>query len=114
MKLELRSQGLAIPESLKAHISRRMQHALQSFHDRIQWVRIALRDVNGPRGGADKECQVHLRIRGSSDLIVHDREVEAHTAFDRAAGRVVFALQRQLGRRRQVQRGVRGLELLPA
>ncbi|MBL8447250.1 MAG: HPF/RaiA family ribosome-associated protein [Zoogloeaceae bacterium] len=114
MKIEVRFQGLAVPASLKAHIARRLQHALTSFRDRIQWVRVALRDVNGPRGGADKECQVQLRLRGTSDVIVRDRETDAHAAFDRAAGRVVFALQRQIGRRRQVQRGLRGLELLPA
>lgn len=114
MKIELRWDGIAADESLRSHIQRRLGMALGRFQDRIQWARVWLKDVNGPRGGDDKACLVQLRVKGGSDIILQERELDALSAFDRAAGRVVQALKRQLGKRRRIGRQRVALELLPA
>lgn len=114
MKIELHCAGLAATTKLHGHVQRRLGQALGRFRDRVQWARVWLKDVNGPRGGSDKECLVQLRVKGGSDIILQEREADAHSAFDRAAGRVIYALMRQLGRQRRPARRRAALELLPA
>jgi putative sigma-54 modulation protein len=113
MKVELRYAGLASDPSLGARVQRRLGLALERFRDRVQWARVQLRDVNGPRGGHDKLCVVQVRVKGGSDIILQERQADARSALDLAAGRVLHALARQLARQRQgTRRGA--LELLPA
>lgn len=114
MKIDVRCEGVAPSERLHTHVQRRLGAALDRFRDRVQWVRVWLKDVNGPRGGADKVCVVQLRVKGASDIILQEREVSAQTAFDRAAARAMQALVRQLDRRRRPDRRRVQLELLPA
>jgi len=114
MKIELHCDGLPANDKLHVHVQRRLGQALGRFRDRVQWARVWLKDVNGPRGGNDKQCLVQLRLKGASDIILREREVDAQSAFNRAAGRVVYALVRQLGRQRRPGRGRPALELLPA
>ena len=114
MKIELRCDGLPATTKLHLHVRRRLGQALGRFRDRVQWARVWLKDVNGPRGGTDKQCLVQVRVKGASDIILQEREADAHRAFDRAAARVVYALMRQLGRQRRAVRRRAALELLPA
>jgi ribosome-associated translation inhibitor RaiA len=113
MKIDLHCEGVPASDRLKRHVQRRLGQALGRFRDRVQWARVWLKDVNGPRGGTDKACLVQLRVKGASDIILQEREADAHCAFDRAAGRVIHALTRQLGRQRRPERRRTALELLP-
>lgn len=114
MKVELRFEGLAPSVTLRAHVHRRLGLALDRFRDRVQWARVWLRDINGPRGGADKYCQVQVKVKGGSDIILHERQADALSALDIAAGRVMQVLARQLARQRRPERRRPGPELLPA
>lgn len=113
MKIELHCDGLTPDERLRHHVQRRLGVALGRFRDHVQWARVVLRDVNGPKGGADKLCTLLLRVKGGSDIILREREADALGAFDRAAGRVMLALVRRLERRRPDHRRME-MELLPA
>lgn len=114
MKVELRFEGLAPTVTLRAHVHRRLGLALDRFRDQIQWARVWLRDINGPRGGADKYCQVQVRVKGGSDIILHERRTDTLSALDIAAGRVMQVVARQLARQRRPDRRRPGPELLPA
>jgi ribosome-associated translation inhibitor RaiA len=114
MKIELHCEGLAPAERLQAHVHRRLGRALVRFRDQVQWARVWLKDINGPRGGSDKECRVQLRLKGASDIILQERQSDARSAFDLAAGRVIHALLRQVERRRRPRGRSASLELVPA
>jgi ribosome-associated translation inhibitor RaiA len=114
MKIELRCEGYSAPDRLRSHVYRRLGEALGRFRDQVQWARVRLKDVNGPRGGNDKLCLVQLRVKGASDIILQERQVDARSAFDRAAARVMLALFRQIARRRRPQRDRAAMEPTPA
>src|SRR5574337_1238037 len=104
MKIELHCDGFSATDWLRAHVHRRLGQALSRFRDRVLWARVWVKDVNGPRGGSDKQCLVQLRVKGASDIILQDCEMDARSAFDRAVGRVIHALARQVGRKRRTER----------
>jgi ribosome-associated translation inhibitor RaiA len=100
MHLEIRAR-LGLSEALKRTIERRMAFALGRFGARVSAVTVWLSDVNGPRGGVDKACQVQVALAGGPPVRVEDRDADLYAAIARAADRVGRAVARDLARRRE-------------
>jgi hypothetical protein len=58
MSVWVRSRGFELTDALRAHAERRLRYALGRFRMRLRSVILRLDDVNGPRGGNDKRCQI--------------------------------------------------------
>lgn len=55
----------AISNLIVTNYSRRtLRAALDRFSSRVASVKVTLNDVNGPRGGLDKECKIYVRLAG--------------------------------------------------
>uniref|UniRef100_A0ABX1N726 HPF/RaiA family ribosome-associated protein n=1 Tax=Aromatoleum buckelii TaxID=200254 RepID=A0ABX1N726_9RHOO len=104
MRIDLQCSGLEAPSGLRDYVARRMRFAIGRFRDQIQWARIKVADVNGPRGGADKRCVVQLRLRNCPDVIFSVTGTDARPVVDLAAERVSQVLVRRLARLRQFSR----------
>jgi hypothetical protein len=67
-------------------------------------------DVNGPRGGVDKRCQVELRTDGAGSVVVtalaRDWRMALYKALARAAARFVIRLWRRGQDSRRLRRRV--------
>ncbi|WP_313953496.1 HPF/RaiA family ribosome-associated protein [Accumulibacter sp.] len=98
MQIEIHAHGFPLSEALRAHVERRFQFAVGRFEDRVQGVIVRLSDLNGPRGGVDKHCQVQLRLRGLPKIVIKDTEADTYVAVDRAADRSGRTLGRNLQR----------------
>jgi ribosome-associated translation inhibitor RaiA len=69
---------------------------------RSSWLvpraRVHLADVNGPRGGIDKRCQIELKTSNSGTVVItamaHDWHVAIETAIARAARSLVRVWRR--------------------
>lgn len=72
---------------------------------RLVWLvpraRVRLSDVNGPRGGVDKCCQVELRAAGTSPVVVTSVARDWRSALDAALSRAARALLRLWQRERR-------------
>ena len=64
MRLDIRSRNVALTSELRQHIDRRVGQALNRFEQHVGSVRIALTDVNGPKGGPDKVCRLTVVAGG--------------------------------------------------
>lgn len=85
----------ALPPSLARLARRRFEFALGRFGARVESLTIRLLDLNGPKGGIDKQCLVAVRLNRPRCLIViEDTNADAATAIDRAAGRAARAVAR--------------------
>ena len=49
---------------------RRVRFVLRRLGWRVPRAEVQLSDVNGPRGGVDKRCQVELRTDGAGSVVV--------------------------------------------
>jgi len=70
MQLDIRSRNVAVTGELRQHIERRVGQALNRFKPYISSARIALTDVNGPKGGMDKVCRLTVVLAGSDPVAV--------------------------------------------
>jgi ribosome-associated translation inhibitor RaiA len=64
-------------------------------------VKLSLADINGPRGGVDKKCQISLALAGHNNIVIEDTEADLYIAIDRASERCARTLTRRLEKFRE-------------
>lgn len=82
----------------------RVRFALRRMRTLVPRAKVQLSDVNGPRGGVDKRCQVELTTESSGKLVVYSLARDWRTALDLALGRATRTLTRNVKR---IQKPVR-------
>jgi hypothetical protein len=104
MRLEVRRRGVKVTEELRAHLRGRLRLALGRFARHVDLVRVYLRDVNGPRGGVDKECRVVVHLPPRGRVVVAGADADIFAAVTGTAGRARVAVKRHVKRRRTRRR----------
>lgn len=100
MQIDIQALNLSLSASMRGHIERRLGFALSTHDDHILRVIVRLSDINGPRGGEDKCCQIQVVLPHLPDVVIEDTEAEMATAIDRAADRAGRTVARRLARHR--------------
>lgn len=87
--------------ALRGLVVRRARFVTRRMVWLVSRARVSLSDVNGPRGGVDKRCQVELRAAGTSPVVVTSVARHWRSALDAALSRAARTLLRvwQRGRR---------------
>ena len=73
---------------------RRVRFVLRRLGWMVPRAEVKMSDVNGPRGGIDKRCQVELRTDGAGSLVVASVANDWRTAQDNALARAARFLMR--------------------
>ena len=98
MLIDIANRNLVLDETQKEWVERRLMFALARFASRIQRVTVTFADVNGTRGGADKECRIRVKLGSAGEVIVEgtDTSVEAVVAalVDRVARSVARKIEK--------------------
>lgn len=102
--VNIQARNFSLTKALRNHIDRRLNLTLGSRDKHIQSVVVRLSDINGPRGGEDKCCQIQVILPHLKDVVVEDIETDMYAAIDHAADRVSHAVGRRLSRRRDKNR----------
>ena len=84
----------------------RLKFVLRRLGTLVARARLRLSDVNGPRGGVDKQCQVELKTDTGGSVVITAASHDCRTAIDDALARAAQVLRRQLQRSRP-DRGAR-------
>lgn len=102
MNIDIKTLGFGLTRGLREHVIHRLATGLGRFEARLRQVVVRLSDLNGPRGGVDKHCQLLVRIDGASPIVVRDTEEDLYVAVDRAAERAGRTLARQVQRSHRI------------
>lgn len=97
MHIELKIIGFLPEPGVREYISRRLRFALDRFERHVRRVIVHLTDVNGPRGGPDKRCQMVVEFHQGGEAMVADTRPNALEAIYFAAARLRHQLGRRLG-----------------
>ena len=101
MQLEIRGQDFPVFVDLRDHIQSRMETALARHRERVERVEVRLADVNGPKGGVDKQCRAVVRLRPRGRVMVQEVSTDFLAAATRVADRLSRAVARSLERQRE-------------
>ena len=87
---------------------RRVRFVLRRLGWLVPRAEVQMSDVNGPRGGADKRCQIELKTDGAGSVVIASVASDWRTALDNALARAARFLMRHWrrgsGSRRMRQR----------
>ena len=75
-------------------VVRRVRFVMRRLNWLVPRATVQLSDVNGPRGGVDKRCQIHLRTDGRGTVVVTAMARDWRTALDSALSRATRLLLR--------------------
>jgi putative sigma-54 modulation protein len=100
MTIEVRFRALDASEPLREHVLRAVHFHLSRFGRELSAVSARIGDVNGPKGGVDKRCQLHVRGPRIGSLVVAEVSADAYAAVDVCAERAGRSVGRELERHR--------------
>ena len=92
MQVHLKERNFHLNEAKRDQIDRKVTHALDRFQERIRQVDIVIADENGPRGGPDKHCNLHLKLDEWGD------DIYTSASGEDALGAVSKSLERAISR----------------
>lgn len=72
--------------------------ALARFAHRLKRVSVYVEDVNGPRGGVDKQCRCVLHLRRLPPLVIQDQGERVASLIYRVANRAAHAVSKEVER----------------
>lgn len=104
MRIEIRAPGIQLSEALRGYIHHRIQFSLRRFAGQLDRVVVRLKDVNGPRGGADKRYRVSLRLGSDGGVLLEQTHADVYEAIRSASARLGHSLSRRLSRRKKPRR----------
>jgi hypothetical protein len=83
----------------------RVRFALRRLSALVPRAKVQFSDVNGPRGGVDKRCQVELNTEAAGTVVIASLARDWRTALDRSLGRATRVLTRSVQRSHKPARG---------
>jgi len=107
MQIDIQARNFPLTKAIQGYIERRLGFALSTRDEHIQRIMVRLSDINGPRGGADKCCHIHVLLPHLPDVVIEDTEADLYAAIDRAADRAGRTVGRRLARHRDRERSSR-------
>src|SRR6185312_1960237 len=81
-RVEVRSLDGAVDEALHAWVQERLGRQLGKYATQIERVEVRFGDENGPKGGIDRACMVHVIVSSLPPIVVEMRAGEDREAFD--------------------------------
>lgn len=104
MRLHVKKLGTNMTPEDTATIERRVHFALGCFAQHIRRTEVLLVDSNGPRGGPDQHCTIHVVLAGLPPVVVEVVDVDPLAAVSRAVERVARRIRDSASRQRDLQR----------
>jgi putative sigma-54 modulation protein len=107
MQLYVTSTNLELNQHLRTELSQRVKSVFGRSKQYIDRVWVTLTDINGPRGGNDKECKVKLSLPGLPSVLVMSRKDSIPKAIATALNTASLTLKRKVKRHKSLQRQTR-------
>ena len=99
MHIQLNSaQGVSISPALREHINKQLRSVDGRFGERLTRIEVYLTDVNGPKGGLNKQCKLEARPRGGDPLLAELLHEDAYDAVSGAVKRLESVLSNHFGK----------------
>lgn len=96
MRLEIHAQNVPVTQKLQAHIERKLQFALDRLGSRVTSVSVHVEDVNGPKGGPDKQCRILAQVKPSGKVVVKETGEDAFQSVSLAAEKIGRAIRKRI------------------
>jgi hypothetical protein len=101
MLIEVTKRNVSLAVGVREVIDRRLRFALGRFSSRIRHVSVIFNDVNGNRGGCDKQCRLKINLIPQGELVLEDVDSSVDAVVANVAERAARSVARVLERSRE-------------
>ena len=99
MRISINDKQKQISAVALERIAARVESAFSKFSQHIVSIDLVTQDVNGPRGGVDKRCQVLVNLRKKKQVVVTSESEALSKAISTAIERAKRTTGRNIKRR---------------
>ncbi|MCL5745688.1 MAG: HPF/RaiA family ribosome-associated protein [Acidobacteria bacterium] len=103
MRLHIRSKNFSLTDALREQVRSRLAFALARFRKRIKNITASLIDLNGRKGGVDKQCRLIVQLLPNRTVTIEETDSNVSAAIARAADRAGHTVSRTLERCRNAK-----------
>ncbi len=100
MDVTLDTRKVAVPATYKSRLARRVSGFFTRFDHSVRRLHVTLKDVNGPKGGRDKVCQLNIEMTDGNQIIVQERSNRFVRAMGLCIRRARGVVARQVKKKR--------------
>jgi ribosome-associated translation inhibitor RaiA len=101
MRLQIRSQSLAIDQDLRDAIERRLRFVLGRYGGKLGRVTVYLANLTYPHGGAGFHCRILVRLLRSGRFSMEDTDPDLGAVVNRTMDRMGQAVRREMERQHE-------------
>lgn len=83
----------------------RVRFTLRRLNALVARAKVQFSDINGPRGGVDKRCQIELSSDTAGTVVIASLAHDWRTALNRSLRRATRSLKRGMQRKQKPVRG---------
>lgn len=112
MQTVIHSNDFALTDALNDFIKQQAGKSMSACTDQVERLIIRLKDINGPKGGHDKECCVEVKIANHAPIVVSKKSSDAYASIRKALGRASRTTLRKLNKRRAIRADSRAINSL--
>lgn len=98
--MQISALSFPLTPAIRQHVEDRLRSALSRTGISPDQASVRLVDVNGSRGGIDKQCRVSVPLKASTPVVAVTTSSDLYQAVDRAAVTVRELVRRHRSRRR--------------
>ena len=95
MTISIAAQGTSIGSAARMRMKARLLEALDTASQKIRRMRVSFKDINGPKGGVDKECVILVHLDKSNAIVIKSKDSSVSRAFSRSMERLKTSLKRR-------------------
>lgn len=101
MDVDVNWSALNFNDKLKGFVSRRLTFLVGRFRTVIMRVSVHFSDINGPKGGADKQCVVSVKLWTTGEIVIKGKGTEYQSVFQTNFERLIRSVRRELAKQRE-------------
>ena len=99
MDLTVYFGNLKTSRVVQEDVAELMRESFERFQSYIRCVSMTFTDVNGPRGGVDKQCRCVLQLKRMAPIVIEDRDGSFVSLVNRVASRASLTLSQRVDRK---------------
>ena len=104
MNIAIRTQGFELTRAINRFACSQLESALKSYSDMVVSVDVFMKDINGPKGGEDKQVLVRTRLRTGQVIAIECTRANLYNAIAATTRRSKRSVRRALRKLRRIEK----------
>ena len=99
--IDVRLRGFELTDELRKAVEKIVTFAVDRYQTQVGKVSVYLADLNGPKGGVDKVCQITAKLSRGKPVLILEKGSKMLTTVNRAARRLGHRIGRNVQRQKR-------------